>query len=62
MLASVKKIQRAWRNYTTKKLLKSYSNDIRLKCKQPIDSSDCLLSVRSQGRSLRFKSMHLDKT
>jgi hypothetical protein len=30
MLASVKKIQRAWRNYITKKLIKSYSNKIVL--------------------------------
>jgi hypothetical protein len=31
VLASVKKIQRAWRNYKTKKLIKSYSNNISLK-------------------------------
>lgn len=31
VLASVKKIQRAWRNYKTRKLIKSYSNNISLK-------------------------------
>ena len=31
VLASVKKIQRAWRSYKTKKLIKSYSNNISLK-------------------------------
>lgn len=31
LLASIKKIQRAWRNYKTKKLIKSYSNNISLK-------------------------------
>lgn len=31
VLASIKKIQRAWRNYKTKKLIKSYSNNISLK-------------------------------
>jgi len=31
ILASVKKIQRAWRKYKTKKLLRSYSHNISLK-------------------------------
>jgi hypothetical protein len=39
VLASVKKIQRAWRNYKTKKLLKSYSTDINLKIKKDIKYS-----------------------
>ena len=30
-IASAKKIQRAWRNYKTKKLIRNYSNDIRRK-------------------------------
>jgi hypothetical protein len=30
-IACAKKIQRAWRRYKTKKLIKSYSNDIRKK-------------------------------
>ena len=30
-IAPAKKIQRAWRNYKTKKLIRNYSNDIRRK-------------------------------
>jgi len=51
-------IQRAWRNYKTKKLIKSYSNDIRHKHSKPLPHSDePLLSVRSQGAGLKFKKI-----
>lgn len=54
--ACAKKIQRAWKNYKTKKLIKSYSNDIRHKySKNLMQSDDPMLSVRSQGGSLKFK-------
>jgi hypothetical protein len=54
--ASAKKIQRAWRNYKTKKLIRSYSNDIRNKYLRSINiSEDPLSSVRSQGMGLKFK-------
>jgi len=56
--ACAKKIQRAWRNYKTKKLIKSYSNDIRHKHSKPLPHSDePLLSVRSQGAGLKFKKI-----
>jgi hypothetical protein len=57
VLASAKKIQRAWRNYKTKKLIKSYSHDIRLKLTKSLQShhDDNLLTVRSLGRGLKFK-------
>ena len=56
-MASVKKIQRAWRNYKTKKLLRSYSNDISLKFSNKmrgyksggINEPKTILSVRSYG-------------
>lgn len=52
--ACAKKIQRAWKNYKTKKLIKSYSNDIRHKYAKQLPMADEPLTARSQG-SLRFK-------
>lgn len=37
-IACAKKIQRAWRKYRTKKLIRSYSNDIRKKNLKKIES------------------------
>lgn len=53
--ASAKKIQRAWRNYKTKKLIRSYSNDIRNKYLRNMNISEEPLTVRSQGIGLKFK-------
>lgn len=53
--ASAKKIQRAWRNYKTKKLIRSYSNDIRSKYLRNMNISEEPLTVRSQGIGLKFK-------
>jgi hypothetical protein len=53
--ACAKKIQRAWRNYKTKKLIRSYSNDIRSKYLRSIHISDDPKSTRSTGTGLRFK-------
>jgi hypothetical protein len=56
--ACAKKIQRAWRSFKTKKLIKSYSNDIRHKYSKPLAQCDePLLSVRSQGAGLKFKKL-----
>lgn len=68
MLASVKKIQRAWRNYKTKKLVKSYSNNIALKFTGKMKSclleggvdENKILTVRScgfNGRTNGIKKM-----
>lgn len=53
--ACAKKIQRAWRNYKTKKLIRSYSNDIRSKYLRSINISDDPKTTRSTGTGLRFK-------
>lgn len=49
VLASVKKIQRAWRNYKTKKLIRSYSNDISLKFTNKMKGLQSLNSLESKG-------------
>lgn len=55
--ASAKKIQRAWRNFKTKRLIKSYSNDIRNKylIRNGSNGEESILTVRSQGMGLKFK-------
>lgn len=62
MLASVKKIQRAWRNYRTKKLLKSYSNNISLKLTSKLKNklnNDNILTVRSLGADFKKKKKEI---
>ena len=56
-IASAKKIQRAWRRYKTKSLIKSYSNDIRKKHAKPLNFQDELTvkSARSQGGGMKLK-------
>lgn len=47
--ACAKKIQRAWRNYKTRKLIRSYSNDIRRKDVKGLGET------KSASVGLRFK-------
>lgn len=57
-----KRIQRAWRNYKTKKLIKSYSNDIRSKYLKNLKSSEePPLSSRSLGFGLKMKKKILSE-
>lgn len=55
--ACAKKIQRAWRNYKTKKLIRCYSNDIRNKYLRNINISEEITnaSSKSQPIGLKFK-------
>ena len=55
--ACAKKIQRAWRNHLTRKLIKSYSNDIRKKDLKRAETFDemTLRTARSQGGGLKLK-------
>ena len=56
-MACAKKIQRAWRRYKTKQLIRSYSNDIRKKDARKIEPAEELTikSARSHNTGLRLK-------
>jgi hypothetical protein len=53
--ACAKKIQRAWRRYKTKRLIKSYSNDIRKKDVKRVEIEEGVRSARSQGGGMKLK-------
>ena len=57
MESSAKKIQRAWKNYRTKKLIKSYSSNIT-KFKPSLDGGASLTSSQN-SKSLFFKKKKL---
>jgi hypothetical protein len=60
VLASVKKIQRAWRNYKTKKLIKSYSNNLSLKFAGKVKSQ--MQSGRDEPKILTVRSCGFNDT
>ena len=53
ILASVRKIQRAWRSYRTKRLLKSYSTNFNIRLKSKIQLPSNILTVKSEGTAFK---------